>query len=44
MTLFDEIKDEICPEFMEEVTVDKYVTVEGQIFKEKGSIGKFVKC
>ena len=43
MALFDEIKASICPEFMEDVTADKYITPSPNSFTETGAIGKFTK-
>ena len=43
MALFDEIKGSICPEFMEDVTADKYITLSANSFAETGAIGKSPK-
>ena len=40
MALFDKIKHQICPEFMDNDTVTKAYTIHGNYFKEKGSMGK----
>ena len=41
MALFDKIKHQICPEFMDNDTVTKAYTIHGNYFIEKGSTGKF---